>query len=380
MTADIDPTNSPVKPGTDLQSLAETVRHAPELSLSWRDHLKIHPAADIFPRLLDGELRELAEDIRRNGQRVPVAVFHSNVDSEELIDGRSRLDAMESAGMSIITDGALNRDVVLVEDVHGNVDPYAYVVSVNIHRRHLSAEKKRELIGALLKARPERSNRAIGKQIKADHKTVAHIRAEMESTAEIPQLEKTVGADNKSRSTSRKTNGANGTDQVVADKHGCGDERQGGEASDGDRDAQRDGDEQTPTSEAAVTPAAGTYGNSKSVSAPVLDLWREIAASERRGVLAAILEGLEVEELVEALPVHLRNGLEARLLRLRGLQRSTQLTKFLKTALRTRSPAEQITSLARMSEVLSKEGLTADDAHVRVSKHSESARGERVGV
>jgi hypothetical protein len=86
---------------------------------------------------------------------------------------------------------------------------------VNIHRRHLSAEKKRELISTLLKAKPEQSNRAIAKQAKVDHKTVGAIRAEMESTGEIPQLQKTAGVDGRSRSTTRKTK--NGTSQVPAD-------------------------------------------------------------------------------------------------------------------------------------------------------------------
>jgi hypothetical protein len=50
-----------------------------------------------------------------------------------------------------------------------------------------------------LKAKPEASNRKIAKQVKADDKTVASVRRDLESTAEIPQLEKTVGADGKKR-------------------------------------------------------------------------------------------------------------------------------------------------------------------------------------
>ena len=36
---------------------------------SWRDHLKVHPAAALFPRMTEAELRELGEDIKRNGLR-----------------------------------------------------------------------------------------------------------------------------------------------------------------------------------------------------------------------------------------------------------------------------------------------------------------------
>jgi hypothetical protein len=40
--------------------------------------------------------------------------------------------------------------------------------------------------------------------VKADDKTVAKVRRELESTVEIPQLEKTTGADGKERPTKRK--------------------------------------------------------------------------------------------------------------------------------------------------------------------------------
>ena len=73
------------------------------------------------------------------------------------------------------------------------------IVSLNLHRRQLDAEAKRDVIAKLLKANPEQSNRTIAKQVKADDKTVAKVRRDLESTAELPQLEKTVGADGKAR-------------------------------------------------------------------------------------------------------------------------------------------------------------------------------------
>ena len=35
------------------------------------------------------------------------------------------------------------------------IDPYAYVMSANLHRRHLTPEQRRELVAKLLKASPE---------------------------------------------------------------------------------------------------------------------------------------------------------------------------------------------------------------------------------
>ena len=58
----------------------------------------------------------------------------------------------------------------------------------NVHRRHLTAEQKRELIAKLLKAQPENSNRAIANATKVvDHKTVGKVRTDMEDRGEIPQ-------------------------------------------------------------------------------------------------------------------------------------------------------------------------------------------------
>jgi hypothetical protein len=75
----------------------------------------------------------------------------------------------------------------------------AFVISANLHRRHLSAQKKRELIALLLKANAERSDRAIAADVHVDHKTVAAVRHEGESSGDFPRFEKRTGADGKER-------------------------------------------------------------------------------------------------------------------------------------------------------------------------------------
>ena len=64
---------------------------------TWRDSITVHPLADSFPMMSDGELKELAEDIRKNGQREPVVFVE--IDGERtLIDGRHRLEACAMIG------------------------------------------------------------------------------------------------------------------------------------------------------------------------------------------------------------------------------------------------------------------------------------------
>jgi hypothetical protein len=79
-----------------------------------------------------------------------------------------RIDGWESPGFRNLHDG----------------DPYAIALSLNVHRRHLNAEDKRKLIADVLKAKPELSDRAIGRLTKADHKTVGDIQSK--ANGEIP--------------------------------------------------------------------------------------------------------------------------------------------------------------------------------------------------
>jgi hypothetical protein len=69
------------------------------------------------------------------------------------------------------------------------VDPYAYVVSANIKRRHLSTEQKRDLIAALLKATPDKSDRQIAATVKASPTTVGTVRAGMETAGDVSKLD-----------------------------------------------------------------------------------------------------------------------------------------------------------------------------------------------
>jgi hypothetical protein len=158
---------------------------------SWRDVLPIHPAAELFPLMSQDELEKLTEDIRNNGLRFPVAVWKCPHGRTMLLDGRNRLDALERVlGVPVVRrDGDALEWAAPHKHLPSDIDPYAYVISANIHRRHLTAEERNDLIRKLLKAKPEISNLQIAKQVKRDDKTVAKIRREMEERSEIPNVE-----------------------------------------------------------------------------------------------------------------------------------------------------------------------------------------------
>jgi hypothetical protein len=71
--------------------------------------------------------------------------------------------------------------------------------ALNLARRQLSAEQKRQVIADQLRETPDRSNRWIGKQLGVSHPTVASVRAEMEATGKVFQFDRTLGSDGKSR-------------------------------------------------------------------------------------------------------------------------------------------------------------------------------------
>jgi hypothetical protein len=135
---------------------------APAKITTWRDVLPVHPAADLFPMMTREELIALGEDIKKNGLRHRVAVIDSPDDEPILIDGRNRLDAMQLVGLDIDLNDVVMKAYCRKCRKHGSgFDPYDYVISANIHRRHLTAEQRRDLIAKRLKATPDKSNRQI---------------------------------------------------------------------------------------------------------------------------------------------------------------------------------------------------------------------------
>lgn len=97
--------------------------------------LPIHPAADLFPMLPASELQALADDIRVNGQREPVILWDGQV-----LDGRNRLAACDLAGVDPLT-----------RTIDVCPDPVAFVLSLNLHRRHLD-ESQRGIVAAKVRA------------------------------------------------------------------------------------------------------------------------------------------------------------------------------------------------------------------------------------
>lgn len=96
--------------------------------------MDIHPAAAAFPMLNGHEFSELVDDIRQQGQRFPIVTYRKQV-----LDGRNRLRACEQLG--------IEPDI---EEWDGKGSPAAFVISANLHRRHLKPSQRAAIAAELL--------------------------------------------------------------------------------------------------------------------------------------------------------------------------------------------------------------------------------------
>lgn len=138
--------------------------------------LPFHPLAELFPLMEGAEFNALVADIKKNGLHYPIFLYEGKI-----LDGRNRYRACLAAGFE---PAVRNGDSWIG-------DPAGFVISRNIHRRHLAAKQRRELIAKLLKAGPEKSDRQIAEMemVKASPTTVGTVRTTMEAEGEVSNLD-----------------------------------------------------------------------------------------------------------------------------------------------------------------------------------------------
>ncbi len=88
--------------------------------------IDLHPACELFPKLGDSDLHELANNIKENGLIDPIVLLDGKV-----LDGRNRLAACEIAGVT-----------PRFKEFEGEGSPLAWVVATNLYRRHLTPSQR----------------------------------------------------------------------------------------------------------------------------------------------------------------------------------------------------------------------------------------------
>lgn len=110
------------------------------------EQLEPHPLSMAFPSMSAEDFASLVEDIRENGQRLPIVVLDG-----QALDGRHRLRACLQIGLPPV-----------IEQFKGD-DPVAFVLSQNLHRRHLSASQRASAVVACNEWAPLGANQHAGR-------------------------------------------------------------------------------------------------------------------------------------------------------------------------------------------------------------------------
>lgn len=92
---------------------------------------EIHPAAELFPMMGEKEFTEFKSDIATHGIKEWGTLYRGQV-----LDGRNRYKACQELGMEM--------DFCEIEDKE-DFDPIAYVLSHNLHRRHLTTSQRSDV-------------------------------------------------------------------------------------------------------------------------------------------------------------------------------------------------------------------------------------------
>jgi hypothetical protein len=132
-----------------------------------------HPLADIFPRLkhINPEAyKAFVEDIKERGQQEWVVTYDGKV-----LDGRNRMDACQELG------------IPLKFREYAGSDPIGFVLSANLHRRHLN-EAQRAFVAAKLAnldVCANQTTKGAGTSIEAAAKALSISRASVERAKTI---------------------------------------------------------------------------------------------------------------------------------------------------------------------------------------------------
>ncbi|SAK88679.1 hypothetical protein AWB77_04810 [Caballeronia fortuita] len=140
---------------------------------------KRHPLSAAFPTFAQEDLAALAEDIRQFGQRESGLMLDGMV-----LDGWNRYCACQLAGIEF--------NWIEFDDEHPDVDPVAFVLSKNLHRRHLTASQRAAAVVACAQWAPAgnpnlapgarlMTNSELAREADVSPRTISHAKAAHEA-------------------------------------------------------------------------------------------------------------------------------------------------------------------------------------------------------
>lgn len=140
---------------------------------------------NLLPDLTPEEYRRLKESIDIHGVLVPVSIC---AHTGRILDGNHRVRACNELGKDY------PRALVSLPDEDAR---RAYARSINLIRRTLTTQQRKDIICTHIKEFFTKSDRQLGIEMGVDHKTIGKYRKELTVGGEIPQVVVNEGADGK---------------------------------------------------------------------------------------------------------------------------------------------------------------------------------------
>jgi len=161
---------------------------------------KDHPLAELFPIIQSHDLKELAADIKANGQQVPIILLEHNGEPK-ILDGRNRMRACLKAEVEPITKSweELKKEMAqaagTMEKISAleKLQPLDWIVSMNLKRRHLS-DTQREAVAAEIVVMREAQEKeaALASELDLDSDGKPKVTAESSEQERVDDASKTL--------------------------------------------------------------------------------------------------------------------------------------------------------------------------------------------
>jgi ParB-like chromosome segregation protein Spo0J len=156
----------------------------PKNAASPQGVIGVHPLAKEFPLITGAEFDALVADIKTRGLQDEITLFE-----DLILDGRHRYRACLRAKV----------EPRFKKFKGDRATAAAFVISRNIHRRHLKSKEKRDLLVKLVAAQPKKSDREHAREAGVHHSAISRARRVGESTGAIAPVERRTGKDGKKR-------------------------------------------------------------------------------------------------------------------------------------------------------------------------------------
>ena len=139
----------------------------------------------VMPNMAQDEYEALKEDIVERGVMVPIEFDEDG----NVLDGHHRL--------KICVELGIDNYPKIIRAGMSEAEKWTHARKLNMARRHLTREQRRELIQSQIKDAPSLSDRQIAKMLGVSHSTVGIMRRELIDSGQVDESTTSIGSDGK---------------------------------------------------------------------------------------------------------------------------------------------------------------------------------------